>query len=98
MVLCDLRLPGLDGDELLRIARRDEHLAHVPFVLLARAPSPSEVERGAALGASAFLQRPIPYEESLGLFHAVVEWALDGLESSKLAPFQPLMPKPRRVR
>lgn len=63
LVLCDLKMPRMAGDELLRLARADARLARVPFVVLSSSAEPADQERCLALGASEYAVKPIGYEE-----------------------------------
>src|SRR6185295_9535909 len=56
-VLLDLRLPGLDGIEVLRLLREDERTRHVPVIVVS---ARDDVDATVALGAAAALQKPFP--------------------------------------
>jgi CheY-like chemotaxis protein len=55
LVLLDLRLPGLDGLEVLRLLREDERTRHVPVIAIS---GREDVEGTVALGATAALRKP----------------------------------------
>jgi len=60
LVLCDVVMPGLDGFALLQRVRAHAELRDVPFVFLtASARDAGSKARGLALGAQAYLLRPI---------------------------------------
>ena len=63
LVLSDLKMPRVGGDELLRGVRADGRLADVPFVVLSSCTEESEQARCLALGASEFAVKPIGFEE-----------------------------------
>ncbi len=66
LILLDIRMPGLDGFEVLRILRDDELTANIPtIVLTANATSPADVERGLNLGADDYLEKPFQPQELL---------------------------------
>lgn len=66
LILLDIRMPGLDGFEVLRILRDDEQTANIPtIVLTANATGPADVERGLNLGADDYLQKPFQPQELL---------------------------------
>ena len=52
----DIRLPDLDGFEVLQLLKRDPELADVPVVIVSVVP---DRERGRALGALDFLSKPV---------------------------------------
>jgi DNA-binding response OmpR family regulator len=54
-VYLDLRLPGLDGFEVLERLRADEATTHIPVIILSNYGEPELRERGLRLGALEFL-------------------------------------------
>ncbi len=73
LVLSDLKMPRVRGDELLRQARADARLAAVPFVVLSSSTEPEDARRCLALGASEYAVKPIDFkaygEQVCGLAH-----------------------------
>lgn len=63
LVLSDLKMPRVAGDELLREARSDARLAGVPFVVLSSSSEPADEARCMGLGASEYAVKPIGFEE-----------------------------------
>jgi CheY-like chemotaxis protein len=59
VILLDLHLQGLEGDEVCRYIRRDPHLAHVPVLAISFDTQPALLERARAAGADDFLPKPI---------------------------------------
>jgi CheY-like chemotaxis protein len=57
-VLTDIRMPQMDGFELIRFIRGDERLAAVPIVAVTADTDPATPERAALLGANAFFAKP----------------------------------------
>ncbi|AIE84285.1 response regulator [Fimbriimonas ginsengisoli] len=62
LVLCDLKLPKLSGDEILRRARASERLKDVPFVIFSSSDETSDIDRCKALGATDYVPKPVDYE------------------------------------
>lgn len=54
-IYLDLRLPGLDGFEVLERLRADEATTHIPVIILSNYGEPELRERGLRLGALEFL-------------------------------------------
>lgn len=54
-IYLDLRLPGLDGFEVLERLRGDEATTHIPVIILSNYGEPELRERGLRLGALEFL-------------------------------------------
>jgi two-component system response regulator len=74
VVLLDLKLPRIDGLEVLRRIRGNEGTATLPVVILTASKEDADVARGYALGANAYVRKPVNYGEfaeaarTLGLF------------------------------
>ncbi len=58
-VLVDLEMPELDGAALTEFLRSLESARHTPIVVLTAAGGPSEWKRLSAIGADAFLVKPV---------------------------------------
>ncbi len=66
LILLDIRMPRIDGFEVLRLLREDEQTANIPtIVITANATSPADVERGLNLGADDYLEKPFAPQELL---------------------------------
>jgi len=74
VVLLDLKLPKIDGLEVLRRLRADERTRLLPVVILTSSREDEDVLRGYTLGANAYVRKPIEFSEfvqaarTLGLF------------------------------
>jgi CheY-like chemotaxis protein len=62
LILLDVRMPKLDGIEVLRRLKEDENLRRIPVIMLTTTDDPREVERCHALGCSHYIVKPIDYE------------------------------------
>lgn len=56
LVLCDLRMPGMDGISLVRELRRRG--VTTPFILMSGHATPEDVESALESGATSFLAKP----------------------------------------
>ncbi|MCC6803898.1 MAG: response regulator, partial [Anaerolineae bacterium] len=66
LILLDIRMPRLDGFEVLRLLRADEQTMSIPtIVITANATAPADVERGLNLGADDYLEKPFAPQELL---------------------------------
>jgi len=59
VVLLDLKMPGVDGFEVLRQVKSDDALKRIPVVVFSSSNSEPEVARGYDLGANAFVKKPV---------------------------------------
>jgi FixJ family two-component response regulator len=80
-VLLDLQLPGINGFEVLEALgiRR----IPVPVIVITAHDEPGTAKRVGALGASAYLKKPVERDV---LFAAIAEAAPPALPSSNIAP------------
>ncbi len=67
IILLDLHLPDLDGNEVLRRLREDPGTRAIPVVVLSADAAPSRSTRLIAAGATAFLTKPLNIGEILEL-------------------------------
>ena len=66
LVLLDVRMPDMDGFELIRQLKGDPRFADIPVVVLTVQDMPADAEaRALALGALRYLEKPISSEELL---------------------------------
>jgi two-component system response regulator len=74
VILLDLKLPKIDGLEVLRRLRADERTQLVPVVILTSSKEDEDVLRGLSLGANAYVRKPMEFVEfaaaakTVGLF------------------------------
>jgi CheY-like chemotaxis protein len=78
VVLLDLKLPKIDGLELLAMVRNSPAMKSLPVVLLTSSREEQDVLRGYELGVNAFVVKPVVFAEfikavqDLGVFWAVL--------------------------
>jgi diguanylate cyclase len=70
LILCDVRMPNLDGYGMLSAVREDSALSHVPFIFLSGKSERREVRQGMNLGADDYLVKPINRQDLLETVHA----------------------------
>ncbi len=74
VVLLDLKLPKVDGLEVLRRIRSDERTRFLPVVVLTSSKQDEDLVQSYALGANAYVRKPVDFldfveaTKSLGLF------------------------------
>jgi two-component system response regulator len=77
VVLLDLKLPLIDGLEVLRRIREHERTRHLPVVILTSSREDEDVARSYSLGANAYVRKPVNFSEfveaarTLGMFWLV---------------------------
>jgi DNA-binding response OmpR family regulator len=65
LIILDLRLPKLNGDEVCRTLRNDPGYPKVPIVMFTAKAQPHEQQLGLACGANAFISKPFHVHELL---------------------------------
>ena len=63
LVLLDIRMPKVDGIEVLRRLKSDPELRKLPVVMLTTTDDAREVERCHALGCNVYIQKPVDYDK-----------------------------------
>jgi len=78
VVLLDLKLPKVDGLEVLRGIRSDERLKLIPVVVLTSSREDKDMVASYRLGVNAYVVKPVDFHEfvnavkELGVFWAVI--------------------------
>ncbi len=63
LVLCDIRMPEMDGYALLGALKEDPECAAIPFIFLTGNTAKSEMRQGMQLGADDYLTKPFTSDE-----------------------------------
>lgn len=77
LILLDLKLPKLDGFEILRAIRANSRTSTAPVVVLTASDDPRELAQCFQLGANSCVQKPVKYEELRATLQAVARYWLD---------------------
>jgi two-component system, response regulator len=81
LVLLDLKLPKVDGLEVLRAMRDDARTKAIPVVILTSSKEQKDVIKGYNLGVNAFVQKPVDFEQfgeairQIGMFWLLINQA-----------------------
>lgn len=79
VLLLDIRMPKIDGVEVLERVKSDPELRKIPVIVVTTTDDPREVNRCHYLGCSSYIAKPIDYEgfvnaiRRLGLYLSVVQ-------------------------
>jgi CheY-like chemotaxis protein len=90
LILLDLKLPKLDGLEVLRAIRTNSRTSMAPVVVLTASDDPRELAHCYQLGANSCVQKPVQYEELRAALQAVARYWLE----LNQAPPGPVLPAP----
>ena len=67
LVLLDLRLPNIDGLEVLRRIRENQRTRLTPVVILTSSTAPDDVATGYRYGANSYVCKPLDFDQFSGL-------------------------------
>jgi len=59
LVLTDIRMPNMDGLELVRKVRNDLNRQDLPIIIISTKGSEDDIKLGMSLGANGYLSKPI---------------------------------------
>jgi len=77
VLLLDIKMPRMDGIELLQIIRNDMALKFLPIVMLTSSREESDLIRSYELGANAFVVKPVDFQNFINVIKQIgVFWAL----------------------
>jgi two-component system response regulator len=89
LVLLDLKLPKIDGLEVLRRVRADERTKLLPVIILTASKEEEDIARSYALGANAYVRKPVEFAafaeaaRALGFFWLLLNQAAPAGELSR---------------
>jgi len=72
LILLDLHLPDIDGDEVLRLLHEDTRTAAMPVVIVSADAMPKQIERLMLAGATRYLTKPLRVTELLDVIDGLV--------------------------
>ncbi len=79
LLLLDIRMPKIDGIQLLEIIKKDPQLKIIPVVMLTTAGNPQVIAQCRQAGCNMFVTKPTAYEQfvesmdRLGHFLSIIE-------------------------
>lgn len=72
LIILDVYLPVINGDDVTKILKKDDELKHIPIILIS-ATTKTLAERTMESGADAYLAKPFEPEELISLIKKVLE-------------------------
>jgi CheY-like chemotaxis protein len=79
LTLLDIRMPKVDGIEVLAQLKTREETRKMPVIMLTTTDDPREIDRCHALGCNQYITKPIDYDrfvtalQQMGLFLLIVQ-------------------------
>jgi two-component system response regulator len=78
LVLLDLKLPKVDGMEVLKEVKSDPRTKNIPIVIMTSSKEERDLVSGYNLGANSYIQKPVDFDQfretvkSVGLYWLVI--------------------------
>jgi CheY-like chemotaxis protein len=76
LVLLDLRLPKVDGIEVLRYARSDEVWRQIPVIVLTTSRETADIATAYRLGVNSYIVKPVDFLEFTDVVDAIKKYWL----------------------
>lgn len=77
VILLDLKMPKVDGLEVLRTIKADAELRAIPVVMLTSSREEQDLVRSYALGVNAYVVKPVNFQHFVSLVKQIgVFWAI----------------------
>jgi two-component system, response regulator len=89
LVLLDLKLPKIDGMEVLKQIKSDARTKTIPVVIMTSSKEERDLAAGYNLGANSYIQKPVDFEQfretvkSVGLYWLVINQPPVAVEDSQ---------------
>lgn len=79
LLLLDIRMPRLDGVDVLRRLKSDDRTRNMPVIMLTTTDDPREIRQCYELGCNVYVTKPVDYQKfsevmnRLGLFLVIIQ-------------------------
>lgn len=73
LIITDINMPILDGLKLVKRLRADERYVNVPIIIITTEGASEDRQRALALGANAYITKPIRGREVIALVRGILE-------------------------
>ena len=80
-MLLDLKLPKVDGLEVLRRIKSDNRTRSLPIVVLTSSREPRDINQSYVLGANSYIVKPVDYPDLIAKLGDLVRYWLQLNES-----------------
>ena len=86
LILCDLEMPGMGGQEVVSALRQDRRMGEIPVIFLSACKDRGQIRRSMNLGGDDFITKPAPLPEVLETVNARLlrQWNVHQREEERL--------------
>ena len=74
LILLDLKLPKIDGFDVLARVKGNSRTKFIPIVVLSSSNHDRDIQRSYELGANSYMQKPVIFEDFEAMVHRVIEY------------------------
>jgi chemotaxis family two-component system response regulator Rcp1 len=85
LILFSLKLPGMSGQQLLSVLKRDPALQTIPAIVFTNSVSPQDIKRSYELGANSYIIKPFGFTQLMEVMHAIVVYWLQVVTPAPLS-------------
>jgi len=71
LILLDLRLPKIDGQEVLKVIKSDPELSRIPVVVLTTSSAESDMVKAYENHANSYLVKPVDFSQFVALMQSL---------------------------
>lgn len=75
IILMDIHLPGISGNDALRLLKAEARTAHIPVIALSSDAFPNQIDAALKAGFFRYLTKPFVFAEFLGALDAALHSA-----------------------
>ena len=86
LVLLDLKMPGMDGFEVLNWIRHSEGISTLPVIVLTSSSEIRDVNRAYQLGANSFFVKEFDFQQAVELSSLIRRWILTARKPEVFRP------------
>jgi two-component system, chemotaxis family, response regulator Rcp1 len=76
LILLDLNLPGLNGQEVLEQVKQHPDLKQIPIVILSTSPDPQDIRQSYFLNANSYVTKPVEVHQFIQVVQQIIEFWL----------------------
>lgn len=71
LILLDLKMPRMDGLEVLEILKKEEQFKNIPVVMLTSSKAEEDLIKSYNLGVNAFVVKPVDFEDFIAAIRSI---------------------------
>lgn len=77
LIVLDLNMPKMDGNEVLSAIKADPTLRYIPVVMLTTSHSEADIRKSYDLGVSGYITKPLTYKRLIEIMKTVGKYWFD---------------------